>query len=93
MRAASDIPPVQPAYVEPHAHRCDSKMLFLGDGARLEGLSAEVMLNGELYPIASPACVFIPTGLPHAVRLTGGSGKFINTVLHPNYNESLVGVK
>jgi len=75
-------------YVQQHIHECDSKFLFIGDNDDLTGLKAEVTLNGEVHPVDSPTAVFIPKGLPHSVRLLEGSGKFVNTLVCSDYNES-----
>jgi len=44
-----------------------------------DAITFEVMLDGEFYEVATPAAVYLPRGLPHAIRpvkatagLTGG---------------------
>lgn len=89
VRHARDIPPGQQAYVEPHTHRCDSEFMFIGDNHDMTGLTATVLLGNDEFTVESPAAVFIPKGMRHSVRLTAGSGKFINIVCHADYNSSL----
>ena len=78
------------SHVHDHMHKCDSAFLFIGEGKNLEGLTCEVTLDNEKYKVKSPASVFIPKGLKHSYRLISGSGLYINIVLAPTYNESLV---
>jgi 2-isopropylmalate synthase len=87
IRAVKDLRQAR-EYVQEHVHDCDSKFLFMGDEDDMTGLKAEVMLDGDRHVIESPAAVFIPKGLPHSVKLLEGSGKFVNTLLCGDYNES-----
>jgi 2-isopropylmalate synthase len=77
------------SYIDPHTHTCDSEFLFIGDNADLTGLTAHVWLGEERFVVESPASVFIPKNVMHNVQLIKGSGKFVNIVLHPVYNDSL----
>jgi ABC-type uncharacterized transport system substrate-binding protein len=84
-----DLLPGQAPYIDPHTHTCDSEFLFIGDNDDLTGLTAHVWLGEEQFVVESPAAVFISRDLPHNVQLVSGSGKFVNIVLHSDYNQSL----
>jgi 2-isopropylmalate synthase len=56
----------------------------------MAGLEVEVMLDGEVRELASPASLFIPAGALHSYRVLGGSGYYVNHVLHGEYNDSLL---
>lgn len=71
-REIRDVPPDAEPYVEPHTHEVSQVFLFLGN------LTAEAILDGERYDITAPACIFIPAGTRHSIRVTKGSG---NTVV------------
>ena len=88
VRTVKDLVP-QESYIDPHAHTCDSEFLFIGDNDDLTGLTAQVWLGDETFVIESPAAVFIPKDVVHNVKLVSGSGKFINIVLHPEYDNAL----
>jgi len=90
VRTAKNVTEDQPQYVESHAHRVSSTYIFIGSEDNLEGLQAEVVLDGEVHTIESPATVFIPPGVQHSYRLMEGSGHFIHTVLEGNYDASLL---
>ncbi|MCL4456320.1 MAG: hypothetical protein M1147_03770 [Nitrospirae bacterium] len=90
VRTAKDVTPDQPDYVDAHAHNVSSVYIFLGNNEELEGLKAEVVLDGEVYIVPSPATVFIPKGVMHSYRLIEGSGHFSHIVLKGNYNDSLI---
>lgn len=90
VRTAKDVMPEQPDYVDAHAHNVSSVYIFLGSGEELEGLKAEVFLDGEVYIVSSPATVFIPEGVVHSYRLIKGSGHFSHIVLKGTYNDSLI---
>jgi len=78
------------SHVGMHAHNCPSTFLFIGKGHDLRGLICEVTLGDERYMLESPASVFIPGGVLHSYRFIGGSGYFVNTLLSPDYNSSIV---
>jgi 2-isopropylmalate synthase len=77
-------------HVDTHVHHCDSLFVFLGDEDDYQGLSVEVTLAGHVYPLQSPASVFIPAGVPHGYRVVGGAGTYLNHVLAGDYNSSLL---
>jgi len=93
VRAVKDLLPGQAPYIDPHTHNCDSEFLFIGDNEDLTGLTAYVWLVEERFLVESPASVFIPRNVLHNVQLLSGSGKFINIVLHSDYNQSLASGK
>lgn len=90
VRTAEDVMSNQPEYVESHAHNVSSVYIFLGNNGELEGLKAEVILNGETYIVSSPATIFIPKGIVHSYRLIEGTGYFTHIVLSGDYNDSLI---
>jgi len=90
VRTVKDLREGQSPYIDPHTHDCDSEFLFIGDNDDLTGLTAWVWLGEERFVVESPASVFIPRNVLHNVQLVKGSGKFVNIVLHADYNESLV---
>ena len=60
----------------PHRHDFDEMYLMIGEE---NAITFEVMLDEEFYEVATPGAVYIPKGLPHAIRpvkatvgLTGG---------------------
>ena len=89
VRAVKDLSPGLAPYIDPHSHACDSEFLFIGDNEDLTGLTAYVWLGPERFTVESPASVFVPRNTPHNVQLVSGSGKFINIVLHSDYDGSL----
>lgn len=91
VRTSNDVTRDQPEYVESHAHNVSSIYVFVGNGEDLEGLTAEVVLDDEVYQVESPATVFIPKNVVHSYRLIEGSGHFSHIVLKGDYNSSLRG--
>ncbi len=76
----------QPRYIEEHIHEVDSVYFFLGNEVELRGLQAEVCIDGKKLKIKSPVTVFVPKDIPHSCRIYGGSGIYINIVLHGDYD-------
>jgi 2-isopropylmalate synthase len=89
VRVVKDISTTQDSYIDPHTHTCDSEFLFIGDNDDMTGLTARVWLGDEEFLVQSPAAVFVPRNVEHTLQLVAGSGKFINIVPNPDYNESL----
>ena len=89
VRVAKNIDSDQDSYIDPHTHTCDSEFLFIGDNDDMTGLKARVWLGDEEFVVESPAAVFVPKNVEHTLQLIEGSGKFINIVTHPEYNNSL----
>ncbi len=77
-------------HIDTHAHCCDSLFIFLGEEAGYRGFFVEVTLGEEIFPLESPASVFIPAGVPHGYRVVGGAGTYLNHVLAGDYNSSLL---
>lgn len=90
VRTAKDVQSNQVEYIDRHSHNCDSYYLFIGDNPDLTGVQAEVAIGDKISQIESPTSVYIPQGILHHYRLTGGSGKFFSIVPKGNYNESLL---
>ena len=86
-RAVVDVKsPYEPA--GDRAHTVDAVMIFMGFDERLEGLRAEVTLNGETFAVDSPASVYVPAGVNHSYKILRGSGTYTKIVLAPggDYN-------
>ena len=70
----------------PHKHNCDEMYLMIGEPG---AITFEVMLGDELYEVATPGAVYIPTGTPHAIRpvkaTVGMSGGLIPVCLNGDY--------
>jgi 2-isopropylmalate synthase len=77
-------------HVDPHRHICDSLFMFLGREPGLTGLEVEVMLDGEVRELRSPAAMLIPAGALHSYRILGGEGYYVNHVAHGDYEGSLL---
>jgi quercetin dioxygenase-like cupin family protein len=58
-----------PDYVNMHSHDVSQAYVFPE-----EGLTFEVTLNDEKYVEDSPACVFIPPGIVHNLKILKGEG-------------------
>jgi hypothetical protein len=58
-----------PDYVDLHTHDVSQAYVFPE-----EGLTFEVTLNDEKYVEDSPACVFIPPGIVHNLKILKGEG-------------------
>ncbi|MDP3026309.1 MAG: 2-isopropylmalate synthase [Nanoarchaeota archaeon] len=88
-RRVERVSKVQQPYVDPHIHNCESCFVFIGDEENLEGLCANVEINGKEFKVDSPSLVIIPLGVSHAYKLTDGRGWFFNLVRKSNYQDSL----
>ena len=65
----------------------------MGNNEDGTGLTVSVTFgenNEETKIIESPASVYIPKGIYHNYSYISGKGKFLNFVLSPNYNQSIV---
>jgi quercetin dioxygenase-like cupin family protein len=58
-----------PDYVDMHTHDVSQAYVF-----PQEGLTFEVNLGEENYVVDSPACIFIPPGLVHNLKILKGEG-------------------
>jgi hypothetical protein len=79
---AKDLPMTVPDYQVPHCHNTDEFYYFIGNNPDLSGLEGQIIFEGRLHRIVSPACVYIPTGAVHEYKVTGGAGTV--TVLFRN---------
>lgn len=74
------------AKATPHKHDYDEMYLMIGDE---NAITFEVMLGDEIYEIATPGSVYIPKGLPHAIRpvkaTVGLAGGLIPVCLNGEY--------
>jgi hypothetical protein len=70
----------------PHKHDFDEMYLMIGDA---NAITFEVMLGDEAYEVATPGAVYIPKGLPHAIRpvraTAGLAGGLIPVCLNGEY--------
>jgi hypothetical protein len=79
---AKNLPSPVPDYQVPHCHNTDEFYYFIGDNADLTGLEGQIIFEGKVHRIVSPACVYIPTGAVHEYKVTRGAGTV--TVLFRN---------
>lgn len=77
-------------HVDLHAHDCDSAFLFWGDQPDGTGLLCHVRVGNQEQLVESPASIFVPAGIEHTYHYVSGCGTYINIVLEPDYNNSLV---
>ena len=81
-------------HVDFHAHNCDSVFVFMGNNSDGTGLRASVTFvkdnNKTTQIIDSPASIYIPASVYHSYSYICGTGRFLNFVLSPNYNESII---
>ena len=71
---AKDLPATVPDYQVPHCHNTDEFYYFIGNNPDLSGLEGQIIFEGKVHKIVSPACVYIPTGVVHEYKVTGGAG-------------------
>jgi len=71
---AKNLPSQVPDYQVPHCHNTDEFYYFIGDNADLTGLEGQIIFEGRVHRIISPACVYIPTGAVHEYKVTKGGG-------------------
>lgn len=83
-------------HVDSHAHNCDSVFVFIGSNSDGTGLKVSVTFgegNQKITEIVdSPSSIYIPANVYHSYSYISGTGRFLNFVLSPNYNESIVNV-
>ncbi|MDQ5921682.1 MAG: 2-isopropylmalate synthase [Pseudomonadota bacterium] len=82
------------AHVDSHAHNCDSTFVFMGNNNDGTGLQVSVTFgvgDEQISKIVdSPASVYIPANIYHSYSYISGTGRFLNFVLSPNYNASII---
>lgn len=70
----------------PHKHDFDEIYLMIGEK---DAITFEIMLDDEFYEVATPGAVYIPKGIPHAIRpvkaTIGLSGGLIPVCLSGEY--------
>ena len=66
---AKNLPDPVPDYQVPHCHNTDEFYYFIGDNPDLSGLEGQIIFEGKVHKIISPACVYIPTGAVHEYKL------------------------
>ena len=71
---AKNLPSAVPDYQVPHCHNTDEFYYFIGDRPDLSGLEGQIIFEGKVHKIVSPACVYIPTGVVHEYKVTRGAG-------------------
>jgi hypothetical protein len=71
---AKDLPEQVPDYQVPHCHNTDEFYYFIGDKPDLRGLQGQIIFEGGVHRIVSPACVYIPAGTVHEYKVTQGAG-------------------
>jgi mannose-6-phosphate isomerase-like protein (cupin superfamily) len=79
---AKNLPQPVPDYQVPHCHNTDEFYYFIGDRPDLSGLEGQIIFEGNVHKILSPACVYIPEGAVHEYKVTRGEGTV--TVLFRN---------
>jgi len=90
VRSVIDVKSSQAAYVDKHAHHCDTYHIVIGTGPEFAGLRTEFVIGDEAIVAESPVGVHIPAGTRHSQRIIEGSGHFFNFVPRSNYNDSLI---
>jgi 2-isopropylmalate synthase len=78
------------SHVDVHEHCCDSFFIFMGEEADGSGLFVNVTLGEQSETIGSPASLFIPAFVKHKYEYLKGKGRYLNIVLSPDYQRSLV---
>lgn len=68
--------------VHPHKHDVSQTYMFVSDDGSLE---FEIEIDGTREEGRAPACVFIPAGAMHSVRLLRGTGTIISIVRSGEY--------
>jgi hypothetical protein len=71
---ARNLPLAVPDYQVPHFHNTDEFYYFIGANSDLTGLEGQIIFEGKMHRIISPACVYIPAGLVHEYKVTKGEG-------------------
>lgn len=77
-------------HVDKHAHHCDSLFVFQGFADDGSGLNVSVTLGDVTKVIQSPASIYIQAYIEHSYTYISGTGTYLNIVLSPEYNNSLV---
>ena len=76
-----DLADLPEPYVDAHRHpACDEIGLVLGQPGALE---YEMVLNGDVHKVHSPAAIFIPAGTVHRARAMRGTGAYVCMLMDP----------
>jgi hypothetical protein len=68
-------------YVDAHRHPdCDEIGLVIGQPGALE---YEIILDGKVHHLLSPASIFIPAGTVHRARALRGNGAYVCILMDP----------
>lgn len=81
----------QPDYVDEHIHSVDSLYVFIGEGEEIQGLTALIRMGDQEIEVESPGTMFIPAGIRHSCKITGGHGIFLTLVLSGDYEACTFG--
>jgi hypothetical protein len=71
---AKNLPSPVPDYQVPHRHNTDEFYYFIGHNRDLTGLEGQIIFEGKVHAIVSPATVYIPQGTVHEYKVTRGAG-------------------
>jgi len=71
---AQQLPDPVPDYQVPHFHNTDEFYYFIGNNPDLTGLEGQIIFEGQVHKIISPATVFIPARAVHEYKVTRGAG-------------------
>lgn len=71
---AKNLPSPVPDYQVPHRHNTDEFYYFIGNNRDLTGLEGQIIFEGKVHAIVSPATVYIPQGTVHEYKVTRGAG-------------------
>jgi hypothetical protein len=71
---AKNLPEQVPDYQVPHCHNTDEFYYFIGNNPDLSGLEGQIIFEGKVHKIISPATVYIPKDTVHEYKVTRGSG-------------------
>ena len=74
LHEAEKLPESVPDYQVPHCHNTDEFYFFVGNEPDLSGLEGQIIFEGRVNKIVSPATVYIPTGAVHEYKVTRGAG-------------------
>jgi 2-isopropylmalate synthase len=92
IRKVADVREDQAEYIDWHMHEVDSLYVLIGNGEGMRGLRGLIRYGEEQRVLESPITVFIPKGVAHSYKLTGGSGTYLSIVLSGDYNGTTHGI-
>jgi len=80
VREVKEVPSALEFDAEPHKHDVSQLYGIIGE------LTLEVILDGERHEVKGPACVFIPAGTTHTLRLLKGNGYLLAILRKGKYD-------